>query len=249
MTTAAPGALRSLIAPLLAALAALAILVSLGLWQLDRKAWKEGLLRQIETRAHGEPGEILPESRWPQWRASDDEYRRVRLEGTYQPERYVALHGLAELRARQATQGFYYFVPLLLADGSTVMINRGFAPSELKETALAALRAEPRRGTVVGLVRGPETRAMFVPENVLSTDSWWVRNLDDMGRARSLSRLAPFYVDADATENPGGWPKGGQTQLVLRNNHLQYAVTWFGLAATLVGVFAAFAWKRLSGRD
>jgi surfeit locus 1 family protein len=66
-----------------------------------------------------------------------------------------------------------------------------------------------------------------------------------MAQARSLERVAPFYVEADATPNPGGWPRGGQTRLNLPNNHLQYALTWYGIALTLIGVFVAFAWPRL----
>lgn len=244
-----PGALRSLAAPFLATLAALAILLSLGVWQLERKAWKEDLLRQIEARAHGEPGEVAAERDWPGWRAAEDEFRRVHLEGDFQADRLIALNGLAELRPRQATQGFYLFVPLKRADGSLVMINRGFVPAPLRDATLAALRAAPARASVTGLVRAPETRGWFMPENIPAGEHWWVRNLDDMARARGLERLAPFYVDADSTPNPDGWPRGGQTQLALRNDHLQYALTWFGLAAALVVVFAVFARSRLSRRS
>lgn len=240
-----PGAIRVLAAPLAATLAALAILLSLGFWQLERKAWKEELLRQIETRAHEAPGAIVPESGWPRWRAADDEFRHVRLEGTLLPDRLIALNGLAELRARQATQGFYFFAPLKLADGSHVMVNLGFAPAELRDAALASLRSKPPQAHVTGLVRAPETRGLFMPENDPAREAWWVRDLDDMGRARGLDRLAPFYVDADATPASEGWPRGGQTQLTLRNHHLEYALTWFGLAAALLGVFAVFARKRL----
>lgn len=238
-------AVRALAAPFAASLVALAILLSLGFWQLDRKAWKEDLLRQIETRAHQAPGAIAPEGDWPSWRAAEGEFRRVEIEGVLQPDKVIALHGLAELRARQATQGFYLFAPLRLADGALVMINLGFAPTELRDQAVAAMRSWPQQARIVGLVRAPETRDLFVPENDAAHEAWWVRNLDDIRRARGLERLAPFYVDADSTPNPGGWPKGGQTQLTLRNHHLQYALTWFGLATTLIGVFAAFAWKRL----
>lgn len=249
MSTSSPPAVRSLLPPLVATLIALAILIALGTWQLQRKAWKEDLLRQIETRAHATAGEIVPESRWLAWRAAEDEFRRVRLDGTSRPDQMVAVGGLAELRPRQATQGFYFFVPLVLPDGAVVFVNRGFAPTELRREAEAALRAAPPTASVTGLVRAPETRGLFVPENVAARDSWWVRNLDDMARARGLARVAPFYIDAVAGEMPGEWPKGGQTQLALRNNHLQYAVTWFGLACTLVGVFGVFAWKRMTGRD
>jgi surfeit locus 1 family protein len=102
---------------------------------------------------------------------------------------------------------------------------------------------------VTGLLRAPETRGAFVPENDFARNEWFVRNLGDMVRARGLTRVAPFYVDADKTTNPGGWPLGGQTRLALPNDHLQYALTWFGLGLTLVGVFGTFAWRRLTGRD
>lgn len=247
-TPSRQGALRLIAAPLLASLAAFAILITLGLWQLDRKAWKEGLLRQIETRAFGTPGEVVAERDWLSWRGADDEYRRVRVEGELLADFTIPLHGLAELRQRQATQGFYLFVPLRRDDGSIVLINRGFVPTELRDEAIAAVQKAAGRASIVGLVRNPETRTMFVPPNDPAKNEWWVRNLADMAQAKSLQRVAPFYIDADAAPLPGGWPRGGQTQLTLRNPHLQYAVTWFGLAATLVGVFGAFAWGRFSRR-
>jgi surfeit locus 1 family protein len=74
---------------------------------------------------------------------------------------------------------------------------------------------------------------------------WFIRDPLAIASAKSLDRVAPFYVEADATANPGGWPKGGQARLSLPNNHLQYAITRFGIAATLVGVFGVFAWQRL----
>lgn len=242
--------LASLAAPAFASAVAFAILVSLGLWQLERKSWKEGLLAQIESRAYGVPGEVLPESSWPGWRAETDEFRRVRLEGTFLPASTVAVHGLAEVRRGQAVQGFYLFTPLRREDGSIVVVNRGFVSTEEREATLAALAAQPSSAAaIVGLVRAPETRGAFVPENDPARDSWFVRNLADIAAAKRLDRVAPFYVDADSTPQPRGWPKGGQTQLALRNNHLQYAWTWFGLAGALVAVFGAFAWRRWQGRE
>jgi surfeit locus 1 family protein len=85
-------------------------------------------------------------------------------------------------------------------------------------------------------VRAPEARPNFVPGNEPGAERWFVRDLGEMVRARGLERAAPFYVDADGAPNPGGWPRGGQTRLSLPNNHLGYAITWFGIAATLVGV-------------
>ncbi|WP_375458776.1 SURF1 family protein [uncultured Enterovirga sp.] len=241
--------LASLAMPAVATGIALAVLVSLGNWQLDRKSWKEGLLAQIESRAYGEAGEVLPEASWSDWRAEADEFRRIELRGTLLHDLTVPIHGLAEERRGLAVQGFYLFTPLRRSDGSVVVVNRGFVPTELRDATLSAAASGPSEARIVGLVRAPETRALFVPGNDAGRNSWFVRNLSDIAEAKRLTRVAPFYVDADATPQTGGWPKGGQTQLTLRNSHLQYAVTWFGLAGTLIAVFGAFAWRRWTGRE
>lgn len=240
---------RSLLAPGLASLVALAILVALGIWQLERKAWKEGLLAAIAERSHGEPGATVPEPDWPRWRPADDEFRRVRLTGTYLHEREIPLHGLAEERRGQALQGYYLFTPLRLADGAVVIVNRGFVPTPLRDPARRPDGQGAGTAVVTGLVRNPEERTAFLPPNDPAKGEWFVRDLREMAAAGGLSRVAPFYVDADATRNPGGWPRGGQTRVDLPNDHLQYAFTWFGLAATLIGVFAVFSWRRVTSDD
>jgi surfeit locus 1 family protein len=234
-----------LLRPALAALAVLAILISLGVWQLERKAWKEDLIARIEVRAHGEPGAIVPESRWPEWRAQDDEFRRVRLSGTAVHDKEVLVHGLMSRQPGSTLQGFYIFTPLRLASGAIVMVNRGFVPTELRD----AVRRPPAQANgemiVTGLVRAPETRGWFMPENSPAREAWFTRDLRAMAQARGLERVAPFWIDADPVPNAAGWPRPGQTRLSTPNNHLQYAFTWFGLALTLVGVFGAWAWHRL----
>ena len=244
----APRTGASLLWPGLATLAALAILVALGLWQLDRRGWKEGLTAQIAARAHGPPGEILPEARWAAFRQADQEYRRVQLRGTFLHEHEAPVHGLMEDRRGRPVQGVYLLTPLRLADGATVIVNRGFVPTELRDPTSRPDGQVAGVTTVTGLVRAPETRTAFVPANDPARNTWFVRSVADIAAARGLERVAPFLVDADATPNPGGWPRGGQTRLQLPNNHLQYAWTWFGLAGTLLAVFASFAWTRL-GRE
>jgi surfeit locus 1 family protein len=236
---------RVLLAPGIATLVALAILVTLGMWQLERKSWKEGLLAAIDARAFGPAVPAPTEGGWSAWSAAADEFRRVQVTGTFLHDREVQLHGLAEERRGQALQGFYVFTPLRQADGSLVMINRGIVPTALRDPATRAAAQVAGEVTVTGLLRNPEERGLFVPANDAQRDEWFVRNLGSMAAGRSLQRLAPFYVDADATPNPGSWPRGGQTRINLPNDHLKYALTWFGLALTLMGVFAAFAWKRL----
>ncbi len=236
---------RSLLAPAIATAIALAILVTLGIWQLERKSWKESLLAAIDTRAFGTAVPAPAEGAWSSWSPAADEFRRVQLSGTFLHDREVQLHGLAEERRGQALQGFYVFTPLRKADGSLVMINRGFVPTELRDPAKRAAAQTTGEVTVTGMLRNPEARGLFVPANDLGRDDWFVRDLGSMATGRSLRRLAPFYVDADSTPNPGGWPRGGQTRINLPNDHLKYAFTWFGLGLTLVGVFAVFAWKRI----
>ena len=238
---------RSLLAPGLAALFALTVLIGLGTWQLQRKAWKEDLIARIAAGIHGEPGEILPESAWSEWRAEDDEFRRVRLSGTFLHEHEALVYGLASAQRGVPAQGFYLFTPLRLASGATVIVNRGFVPTELRDPAFRPQSQPPGEATVTGLVRAPQARAWFTPQDVPSENRWFTRDPGAIAAAKDLDRTAPFYVEADATANPGGWPRGGQTPLSLPNNHLQYAVTWFGIALTLIGVFTAFAWGRLKG--
>jgi surfeit locus 1 family protein len=239
--------LRSLLAPGLATLIALVVLIALGVWQLERKAWKEGLIAQIEARARGEPVDIVPEAHWPAWRARDDEFRRVRVTGTFLHDKEVAVHGLLSGQRGSPTQGFYLFTPMRLASGAAVMVNRGFVPPDLRDPARRTDAAPAGEVTFTGLVRAPETRGWFMPENEPAADHWFTRDIAAMARARGLDRVAPFWIDLDPVPGAMGWPRPGQTRLATPNNHLGYALTWFGIALALLGVFSAFAWRRAHG--
>nr|WP_246505367.1 SURF1 family protein [Microvirga antarctica] len=236
-----------MLVPGLATLVALAILCTLGIWQLQRKAWKEDLIGQIESRAYGEAGEILPPERWTAWDPARDEFRKVRVSGTLLNELETPVYGLAPGQRGAPVQGFYLMTPLRLASGSVVMVNRGFVPTELREPSSRPDKPPENPVTVTGLVRAPEERNAFTPTDDPARKSWYSRDPQAIARANGLERVAPFYIEADASPNPGGWPKGGQTRLELPNSHLQYAVTWFGIGLTLIGVFGAFAFRRLKG--
>src|SRR4051812_40148331 len=169
------------------------LLVSLGIWQLERKAWKEGLIARIEARAYGPPGALAREADWPSWSAAGDEFRRVRLTGTFRHELEVQLHGLARLRD-SAIQGYYVFTPLTLDTGATAIVNRGFVPTELRDPAARAAGQVAGQVTVTGLVRAPEAGGWFLPPNDPGRNEWFVRSVADMARAHRLERVAPFYV-------------------------------------------------------
>jgi surfeit locus 1 family protein len=237
---------RPLFAPGLAALVAFALLVGLGTWQLRRLAFKEALIAQIAARSHGAPGAIVPEAQWGHWRAADDEFRVVRLGGTFEHRDEALVHGLsAGERAGTPTQGFFLFTPLRLPDGGRVLVDRGFIPTELRDPAARPQSRPEGEVTLTGLVRAPEARSSFTPADVPAQSRFFVKDPGTVAAAKGLERVAPFYVAADATPNPGGWPRGGGTRLNLPNNHLQYALTWYGIAATLLGVAAAFVLNRL----
>jgi surfeit locus 1 family protein len=238
--------IRSLVIPGVAFLMALATLLSLGVWQLQRRSWKLDLIQKIEARAYGAPGAILPESEWPRWSPEAEEYRRVRAGGRFLHEHEVAVHGLMPSGQRgQPVQGFYFLTPLRLADGSHVIVNRGFVPTPLRDPASRPQSRPDGEVTVTGLVRSPERKGSFRPENDPARDVWFIRDPAQIAEAKNIPRVAPFLIDADDTPNPGGWPKGGQTRLTMTNDHLHYALTWFGLALVLVGVFGSVVWRHL----
>ncbi len=237
------GAWRSLIAPGLASLIALSILIGLGVWQVERKSWKEGLIARIVAQSRAEPVAPPP---FEQWDAASGEFRHVRLSGHFLNDKETLVHGLApgETPGR-ALQGYYVITPLVRDDGRTVLINRGFVPTELK-------RQDDRRSgliegetTVTGILRASEPRAMFVPAPDPARGEWFNRDVPGIAAARQLTDVAPYLVEADAIPGQTTWPRGGQLRVDLPNNHLQYAFTWFGIAACLVGVFSVFAWRRL----
>jgi surfeit locus 1 family protein len=236
--------LRPLLAPGFATLLALAVLLSLGVWQLERKAWKESLIVRIETRAHGEPSEIVPEAQWQDWQAEEDEFRRVRVTGTFLHDSEIAVHGLSAQRG-SPVQGYYIYTPLRLAGGATVFVNRGFVPKELRDPAHRTESPPPGEVTITGLVRAPDARGWFMPDNRPDRNEWFTRDLATMASARDLRRVAPFWIDAQPIAGASGWPRPGQTRLAIPNNHLGYALTWFGLALTLIGVFGAWAWTKV----
>ncbi|MCJ2132823.1 SURF1 family protein [Methylobacterium sp. J-026] len=244
---ASRGPWRDLIAPGLASLIALAILLSLGTWQIERRAWKEDLIARIVRQTRAEPvAPPVPAA----WDPARDEFRHVQVSGHFLNDRETLVHGLAagETPGR-ALQGYYVLTPFERADGGMVLINRGFVPTELK--AQSDRRDDLIEGptTVTGILRASEPRGLFVPEADPARGEWFNRDVAGIAAARGVPEVAPYLIEADAVPNQTSWPRGGQLRVDLPNNHLQYAFTWFGLAACLIGVFSVFAWRRLHETD
>lgn len=215
----------------------LAILISLGMWQLQRKTWKEGLIATLEAQMAATPAPLAPAPQWAGMTRDNSEFRRVTLRADFAADaKPVYLYtGASALRADVKQPGYFVFVPATLPDGGTVVVNRGYVPVDRK--------AEPAAGTIdiTGYVRWPETPGWFVSEHDAAGDIWFVRDPAGMASLRGWGTVAPFYVDQEAPVPPGGFPRPGSLAVKLRNDHLGYAITWFGLAASLVAVFLAWA--------
>ena len=210
--------------PILVALALLATLafVALGVWQVERRAWKLDLIARVESRIHAAPVPLAA--------ARGEEYRRVTLSGTFLNDRATLVQALTERGA-----GFWLIVPLRTPQG-IVLVNRGFVPSGQRK----ANQWDGPDGavTVTGLLRRTEPEGGFLRTNDPGADRWYSRDVAAIARARALGPVAPFFVDADATPNPGLYPIGGLTVVRFNNNHFVYALTWFGLAG--LSGFAGF---------
>lgn len=223
---------RLRLAPTVITIAIVLICLGLGFWQLERLRWKRGLIAEREAAVAAPPA-TPPQSLGE---ARTMAFRRVVDEGVFLHDKEIFLGATSP---RDGDAGFDVLTPLRQADGRIVFINRGFVPSQLKDPN--SRRAGQPEGTVrvAGLLRlPPETKpGWFLPDNRADINYWFWVDLPAMAKADGLDVVAPFYIDADAMPNPGSWPQGGVTPLELPNNHLQYAITWFSLAAGMMVIY------------
>lgn len=210
---------------MLLGLALIAGLAALGVWQVQRLAWKTSLIAQVEARIHAAPAAAPGPQAWPSIAQDRDQYRRVAVHGVFQHDRETLVQAVTA-----AGPGFWVMTPLRTDQGFTVLVNRGFVPGDRRRAAdrRAGLVAGERQ--VVGLLRLTEPHGGFLRANDPTNDLWRSRDVAAIGASRGLDDLAPYFIDADATPNPGGWPRGGLTVVRFANSHLVYAVTWFALA-------------------
>lgn len=228
------------------ALAGIALLTGLGIWQLRRLEWKLGIIARMESRMNGPASALPPESIWPALAASDSEYTKFRLRGTFDHAREAFVFRAAG--EKQAGPGYHVLTPLLLPGGAAVLINRGFVPERLKNPAARAAGQITGDVTITGVLRMAEERNSFTPDDKPETRIWYTRDPLAIADALRLQRAAPFVIDADAKANPGGWPQGGAARVRIRNDHLSYALTWFALALTLLAIYALFVWQRVRAK-
>jgi surfeit locus 1 family protein len=226
---------RGILVPSLIALAAFVLLIGLGSWQLERKAWKEALIAAMDARLAAPPVPLPPPPAWSRLTPDDAEFRRVTFHAQFEEGRgvYVYVAGSA-LRDDIKDPGYFAFQPARLDDGRTVVVNRGYVPMD---RTIAWLGGET---DVVGYLRWPEARPWFLSDTDRSSNTWFVRDPVAMAAAKGWGEVAPFYVDQESPVPASGLPRPAALRVTLRNDHLQYAITWYGLALVLAGIFAAW---------
>ena len=235
--------IRELLLPTALTLLGFVLLAGLGTWQLQRLAWKQGLIERVETRAEAMPVPLT--LALGLWRETEDvEYLRVDLEGRFRHGGEQHLYTIV-----QGRPGWRVVTPFETVSGMWVMVDRGFVTPDLKPT-------ETRPGgqiegvvKLTGHARAPGIRGQFTPANQPDENKWYGRDLDAMAAValgpEERSRLVPFFVEVEEMALPGGWPKGSTTRLTFSNRHLEYAFTWFALAAVLLVIYAIFVRNRL----
>jgi surfeit locus 1 family protein len=234
-TTRARERSRSTFMKAVLALAGIALFfafISLGTWQVQRRAWKLDLIERVNERVHSQPVPVPVQALWAQVKPETHEYLAVQAQGQWIEGRSVLTQAVTELGA-----GFWLLTPLQQADGTQLLVNRGYVPAEQRKAqetriAAAAKDAQGDTATVVGLLRFSEPKGGFMRENAPEEDRWHSRDVAAIALAKQLNQAAPFFVDAGVPGQAASnvWPRPGLTVIQFTNTHAVYALTWYGLA-------------------
>lgn len=193
---------------------------ALGVWQAQRLGWKQALIARTEARLRAPPTPPPPPDRW----SPDQAYTRVTVAGVFQHEAETLVQAVTERGA-----GFWVLTPLRTAGGGVILVNRGFVPPERREATTRSAGNPRGEVRVTGLLRASEPHGAFLRANAPEAGRWYSRDVPAIAAARGVGPAAPYFIDAGASPNPGGLPVGGLTIVRFRNDHLAYALTWFGL--------------------
>ena len=228
--------------PVLFALFTFTIFVALGTWQMQRRTWKTALIRTMEERFAAAPVPLPPPASWARLEQSEHEFERVKFSATFARSPPARVYGIGSAKPTGFSgPGFWIFAPVAVTGGGNVVINRGFVPE-------GAQADEPPNDTIelIGVLRWPEPRSFFSPAEDPTHDLWFARDHFAIAAAKGWGDVAPFYVDLEAPLPAGGLPAPGPLRVNLRNDHLQYAITWYGLAAVVLVMFGFWVKSRRS---
>jgi surfeit locus 1 family protein len=232
-------------------MAALTVLFCLlGKWQLDRLAWKEGLIATVAQRMHMSPIPLPPVDEWVGFDAETYEYRPIYATGHFLNDQAVRVFtGLEDAKGRYSGPGYWVMTPFAIDGGGTVFVDRGFVPQAVG-VAYANDKSGPQGTvTVTGIGMISEEASAFTPGPDGPNRIEWLRNIDRL-KAMTAPPLAPFadvYIDMPAGA-PGALPQGGETSIEFPNNHLGYAYTWFGFAIVTPIMLIVWIFRQRRGK-
>jgi surfeit locus 1 family protein len=232
-------------------LAMVALFIGLGVWQLQRRVWKHALIAALTERLAAAPQPLPPASQWGALTPDRDEFRRVRFSATYQSRLDAMVYSSGSaVRPDVSGPGTWAFIPARLTDGETVAVNAGFVPNTMQDRgfqdrAVAQLITQ-QPATLTGYIRFPEAAGFLTPAANQDKRLWFTRDHLAMAQALGWDKVAPFYIDLEEPVPPSGIPKPGPLEVHLPDDHMQYAITWFGLAIAVVIAF--IVWLRGSRR-
>jgi cytochrome oxidase assembly protein ShyY1 len=217
----------------------------LGFWQLQRRVEKHALIAALTEHLAGEPGPLPPPAQWDALHPASDEFRRVSFKATYAsgPDGMVYSSGSA-VRDDVSGPGTWAFVPARLPGGEIIVINAGFVQNTMQDRAqqdravTKLVTGEPQ--TLTGYIRFPESAGLLTPAKDVAKRLWFTRDHLDMARSLGWGNVAPFYIDLERPVPPNGIPKPGRLDVHLKDDHLQYAITWFALAGAVVVAFSVW---------
>jgi surfeit locus 1 family protein len=248
---------RSWIGLLIPALFVFVVLIGLGTWQLQRKAWKEGLIAALGARLATPPVALPSAAAWPSLDPQSAEYRRVAVTVAFDNAKEgLVFAAPSAFRPDVTSPGYWVFTPARLADGGVVMVNRGFVPEGRQDPISRPEGQLSGPLQIVGVMRWPDGRHWFTPNDEPAHNLWFSRDPQAIAAAKGLGPegvgskslapkglgpVAPFYIEQESPAPPGGLPQPGKLIVKLPDNHLQYALTWYGLAIVLVLTFATWA--------
>ena len=228
-----------------------ALFAGLGVWQLQRRVEKHALIAALTERLAAAPAALPQPAQWSTLTPSVDEFRRVRFTATYAsgPDAMVYSSGSA-VRDDVSGPGTWAFLPARLPTGETVVINAGFVQNTMQDRAQEDRAVKPlvtsQPVTLTGYLRFPETAGMLTPAENITRRLWFIRDHHAMARALGWGEVAPFYIDLETPVPANGIPKPGPLDVHLKDDHMQYAITWFGLAGAVVIAFGV--WLRAQRR-
>ena len=249
MTAPGRGLRTGLAVPTAFALAALIAFLALGTWQVERKAWKEALIETLDARLSAAPAPLPARETWTRLTRSEDEFRRVAFSAAFVPGSQALVYGAgSSLRGDVAGPGYWVFALARVTNGDLVVVNRGFTPEDRRDAKLEDTQNPGGIIDMVGVMRWPEQRSYFAAKDDPGRNLWFTRDHLAVAAAKGwLERwgsVAPFFIDLESPMPPGGYPRSGPLQVRIRNEHLQYAVTWYALAAAVAVMYAIWLLNR-----